>query len=418
MDRRTFLKAAAAAGLAVAAPVATTKEALAADTGLYDGPYWFFVLAQGGWCPTDLVDPKGNANGVDSYNTGDIMTAGNINYAPLEFQQQFFEAHYNRTLVINGIDMSTNGHEQGRRYSFSGKLAEGHPALAALIAAKAGPALPMAFISNGGYDVTNGIIAPTRADSVDTLPKIAFSNKINANGDAQFHSDYAMDRIRQAAQNRLERQQQKIALPHVRSAMSTLHTARVGEQELRDVLQYLPDNINGNSLQDQASVALASFRAGLGVSVNMRMGGFDTHGNHDARHFPRLADLLRGVDFIWQKAEEMNIADKVIVVVGSDFGRTPGYNGNNGKDHWSVNSMMVMSEPGNGIPTNTVIGKTTDGHKPMKVNPQTLQPDENGVRIKPEHIHSALRKLAGIEQDSFSLQFPLDVGQELPLLDE
>ncbi len=413
MHRRTFLKAAAAAGLSVAAPVALTpREARAQAGGLHEGPYYFFIHARGGWDPTSLMDPKGDAEGMNRYPTDGILQSGNIRYAPLEFQQEFFEKHFDKTLIINGIDMSTNGHEQGTRYTFSGRLNEGHPSLAAMIAAKSGPALPMAYITNGGYDVTNGIIAPTRAENVDTIPRIAYSNKIRPDQDAQFHSDYAMERIRAASDERLAADQQKVALPHVRSAMAALHTARLGEAELKDVLQYLPQDMNGNGLQDQAAVALAAFRAGLGVSVNMQRGGFDTHSNHDNNHIPRLADILRAVDYIWENAETMGIADKIVVVVGSDFGRTPRYNNNNGKDHWSVNSMMLM---GAGIPGNKVIGASDEGHRPLMVNPQSLALDENGVRLRPEHVHHSLRKLAGFERDSLSLQFPLDMQETLPL---
>ena len=412
MHRRTFLKAAAAAGLAVAAPIALSpRDARAQSTGLYDGPYYFFIHAAGGWDPTSLCDPKGDANGVNRYPTNAIEQAGNISYAPVEGMAAIFQKHYEKMMVVNGIDMSTNGHEQGTRYTFSGKLAEGHPSLAAMIAAKAGPALPMSYITNGGYDITNGIIAPTRADNVDTIPRIAYSNRIRPDGDATFHSDYAMERITKAADERLVAQQQKVALPHVRTAMAALHTARLGEAELRDVLQYLPDN-PGNGLEGQAQVALAAFRAGLGVSVNMRRGGFDTHGNHDNNHLPRLVDVMNSIDFIWTQAEAMGIADKIVVVVGSDFGRTPGYNGNNGKDHWSVNSMLLM---GAGIPGNKVIGASDDGHRPLMVNPQTLALDENGVRVRPEHVHYALRKLTGFERDPLSLQFPLEMQEQLPL---
>ena len=414
MRRRTFLKAAAAAGLAVTAPIALSpREARAQGLGGYGGPYVMCIACDGGWDPTSLMDPKGNVNGMNNYDTAAIEMAGNISYAPLEFQNEFFQAHFEKTMIVNGIDMSTNGHEQGRRYTFSGQLNEGHPSFAALAAAKKGPALPMGFLSNGSYDFTAGLVAPTRAENVDIIPRLAFSNRVNPNQEGNgFHSDYAMERIRQAADERLTAQQERIALPRIRNAMGVLHTARLGESELKDVLQFLPEG-GGNGLQDQAAVALAAFRAGLGVSVQMRRGGFDTHGNHDNNHIPRLADVLRAVDFIWQQAETMGLADKLIVVVGSDFGRTPGYNGGNGKDHWSVNSMMLM---GAGIPGNRVIGASDEGHRPLTVNPQTLALDENGVRIRPEHVHAALRKLMGIESDSFSLQFPLQMDDPMDLL--
>ena len=52
--------------------------------------------------------------------------------------------------------------------------------------------------------------------------------------------------------------------------------------------------------------------------------------------------LLEGVDFLMEEIERQGLTDKVIVMIGSDFARTPWYNDGNGKDHWSITSMMLM----------------------------------------------------------------------------
>ena len=58
-----------------------------------------------------------------------------------------------------------------------------------------------------------------------------------------------------------------------------------------------------------------------------------------------------------RRAEELKIRDKLVVVVQSEMGRTPNYNKGNGKDHWSIGSIMFM---GPGIRGNRVIGATDD----------------------------------------------------------
>jgi uncharacterized protein (DUF1501 family) len=414
MHRRTFLKAAAVAGLSVVSPFSLKEAEAQSANGLYNGPVFFFIHCDGGWDPTSVYDPKGSANNMNRYDTAAIEMAGNIPYAPVANHAAFFQKHYEKTLIVNGIDQSTNGHEQGERYTWSGKLNEGHPALAAVLAATAGPALPMSFISNGGYDMTMGIVAATRADRVDTIPRIAFANKINVGNEATFHSDFAYQKIQAAADLRLEDSMNRVKLPRLRNAMSALQTSRLGEAELKEVLAYLPDNLNDNNeLVRQSRVALAAFKAGLGVSVSMRIGGFDTHGDHDNRHIPRLSMVLEGVDFIFDEAERMGIADRVFVMVGSEFGRTPGYNGGNGKDHWPVNSMMLF---GNGVPGNKVIGGTDERHGLKMVDPATLQVvDSGGMRIKPEHVHAAIRKFAKIERSPIAFQFGLD-GEDIGIL--
>lgn len=56
---------------------------------------------------------------------------------------------------------------------------------------------------------------------------------------------------------------------------------------------------------------------------------------------------------------------------------------------------------------------------PQRLAPNTLATDKvKGIRVRPEHLHLALRELAGIEGHAFSKQFPLTVpeSERLPNL--
>lgn len=418
MDRRDFMKLCGAAGLAVMVPGRGRAQL---DPGSFDDRFWVFVHAGGGWDPTSLCDPKGRVdeeeeNPMNMYFVDDIGTAGNINYAPMAFNEQFFQKHYRRTLVLNGVDTQTNNHDAGVRHTWSGKLSEGYPALAALIAGIQAREAPLAFLSNGGYDLTNGLIAPTRTGNIDALNRIAFPNRLDANNEdrGHFHSPATMERIQTAMAKREGWLKERFALPKAQHTVSQLFSARIGRNEVKRLSEYLPEQFEQNQLRRQAQVACAAFKAGVGKTANLTQGGFDTHGNHDESQGNALSNLMQGVDFLWDEAERQGIADKLVVMIGSDFGRTPGYNGNMGKDHWSITSVILM---GAGIPGNRVIGTTDARHRPILVDPATLQPKENGIRIEPKHIHFALRKLAGIEAAEPSRQlFPLLSTEDLPLL--
>jgi hypothetical protein len=418
MDRRDFLKAAAFAGLAVSTPLGRLTSARA-QVGTYQGPFWVMVNAGGGWDPTSFCDPKGRANEEDPdpmnmYFTGDIETAGNISYAPVGGNNAFFQKYYNQLTVINGIDTQTVSHDGGSRHTWSGKLSEGHPSFGALLAGTMGRELPMSYISNGGFDITAGLVAPTRVGNVNALNRIAYPNRISdSNPDDRFHSPSTESRILRAQKARLERLQSKQQLRSYQHAMGELTVARSTKNELSLLSEYLPDPLDnsGNGLFRQSQLAIAAYKAGLAVSVNMSTGGFDTHGNHDANHIPRLQTLFEGVDFLMEEAQRQGVADRIVVVIGSDFGRTPGYNDGQGKDHWSITSMMFM---GQGIPGNKVIGSTDGRHNPHKINPQTLAQDDNGVRIEPKHIHQQLRKLAGVHDHDNALRHPIG-DDEMPL---
>ena len=424
MDRRDFLKIASASGLACVLPSGlrlTRAQAQPSGFG-YDGTYWIFLHAGGGWDPTSLCDPKGRANEnennpMNRYLTSDIRTAGNINYAPIPGLETFFDTHFSRLLVLNGVDTGTNGHDQGTRGVWSGRTAEGHPSFGALVAATNGPTLPMPFIGYGGYLETQGIANAVPLGDGGLLHNLAHPDRIDPQESAAnyFGQPDVPDLILQAQRERLARQQSVQNLPRLRYGQSQLTLARLGQDDLKHVADALPADFADNQRHRQVQVALAAYRAGLSVSVSVAMGGFDTHGNHDNDHLPRLVDFVGIANFAMQEAERQGVADKVAIVMGSDFGRTPGYNNGNGKDHWPITSMMMM---GPGIPGNRVIGGSDQRHGRLLIDPTTLQvtgsPETaSGVQLSIAHVHRALRDLAGVG-NNFKAQFPL-AGEDLPL---
>jgi hypothetical protein len=66
---------------------------------------------------------------------------------------------------------------------------------------------------------------------------------------------------------------------------------------------------------------------------------------------------------------------------------------------------------GRGIRGNRVIGATDAQQFHVPLNARTLATDrQNGIRVRPEHIHTALREFAGIADHAFSRRFPLGVA--------
>jgi uncharacterized protein (DUF1501 family) len=164
----------------------------------------------------------------------------------------------------------------------------------------------------------------------------------------------------------------------------------------------------------QAQLATVAFSAGVAVSVNLSIGGFDTHSNHDTNQTEQLMLLFRGVDYLVSQLAAAGILDRTTIMIGSDFGRTPYYNDGNGKDHWNITSMMFM---GAGVPGGRLIGASDAGFKAKTVDPASLTPSDDpnvGKRIETKHVHRALRRLAKIDQHPFAAQFPL-VGEDMPI---
>ena len=123
-----------------------------------------------------------------------------------------------------------------------------------------------------------------------------------------------------------------------------------------------------------------------------------------------LPRFLSSVDYLLRRAEDLKIREKLVLVLQSEMGRTPNYNKGDGKDHWSIGSAMFL---GPGIKGNRVIGGTDEGQFAIPIDPKTLQQDKGkGMRVRPEHIHIALRQLAGIEEHPDSQKFPFKVKDE------
>ncbi len=422
--RRDFLKRCAGAGLGLAAPL-RIPEAARADDGkelpAYEGPYYIVFNASGGWDTTYLMDPKG-AGGINRlYENGDILTQGTHRFAPTAKHKQgglsnedFYAEFGNELLVFNGLDYSVNNHSPCSRYMATGKLDSlAYPTFAALVAASQGPACPLSFLTFGNYSATGNLVAMSRVPYLPSLKRIANADSIDGNERSPYHDDFALDRIEQAlGQRRADRAAQPL-LPRRERAENMLYAAQVNSKALARVTPHIPKSIPKQRLAQQAEIALAAFKAGVCVSANLSIGQFDSHANNDTDQMKLIPEFLEGVAYVLHRAEELQIREKLVVIVQSEMGRTPTYNKGNGKDHWSIGSIMFL---GPSIRGNRVIGATDEQQMPVPIDPKTLARDaDKGIRVRPEHVHVALRQFAGIEDNAFSKQFPFKVkdGEKL-----
>jgi hypothetical protein len=99
---------------------------------------------------------------------------------------------------------------------------------------------------------------------------------------------------------------------------------------------------------------------------------FDSDANDHAEQMQLTPELLAGVAYLVRRAEALGIRDKLVVVVQSEMGRTPDYNQGNGKDHWSVGSILFM---GLGVREDRAAGATDERQFHVPLNPQTLAPE-------------------------------------------
>ena len=424
-SRRQFLQRLAWAG---ASGMLTGLGSTSAQAATYNGKFLINIQLMGAMDITSFSDPKTNVTGKPIINnwasTAEVGKAGNIAYAPFAANATFFNKYYRDMLVINGVDAQTNSHTVGVLHNWSGRNSEGYPTLTALFAGVHQQAMPMPYLNFGGFAATQGVTTVTQIGRMSVLQNLIEPNFAEATNKRYVQtSDW--DRI--AAMH-------SAGLTARSTAASTTEAAAYQQHAYADALtkssaitvfaDLLPPTsqlqqtrrvgTGSSSLHQQLQVSLLAFKAGVTVSSDVFEGGFDTHDNQDTRLSAVLTNLTDALDYCWTYATELGIADRLVIVMGSDFGRTPFYNSSNGKDHWPIGGVMVMQK--NASFGNRVVGLTDSGHNAMKINPTTLQADTaKGVILKPAHVHKALRKQLGLDTAAVTQRFPFSTTEDVAI---
>jgi hypothetical protein len=407
--RRDILK------LAALAPFMGSFPTLASAATPFAGKFVVTIQAVGAWDVTCFCDPKENQPGempiTNWSKNNETQSAGNIRFAPFANNEAFFKKHASKMLIINGVDSQTNAHGIGETVNWSGRTAAGYPTLTALYSAINAPNLPMSYVSFGGYSRTENIVRSTQLGwSVNQIAELL---RPNSNGDRSVidnelwsliktlhgnDSRAALDTSTLIAGNRRSRE------AYLESMLAVDPLVEFGEMlPSRDDIAPRGDN---GFLKRQAQFAVLAFKAGVSVTADMNLGGFDSHENNDAEQEPLLSELTEGIDYLWDAAEEAGIAERLVVIVGSDFSRTPYYNSGDGKDHWPFGSYIIMEKGANY--TNRVVTGTDEVQDVLKVDPVTLKPSGFGTKIETSHVHDALRDYLGIASSPITKLFPFN----------
>ena len=107
------------------------------------------------------------------------------------------------------------------------------------------------------------------------------------------------------------------------------------------------------NLADQLKTVAKLISGGLNSKVFLvKISGFDTHNNQVqdsdsplGEHYELLNELSTAVDAFFNDLDSQGIADDVVGVTYSEFGRKAAENGNMGTDHGQVSPMFVFGKP-------------------------------------------------------------------------
>lgn len=105
--------------------------------------------------------------------------------------------------------------------------------------------------------------------------------------------------------------------------------------------------------------------------VEVYSGGWDMHEGLDSRMTTRGGELDQGMAALLEDLKSSGLLDSTLVVLGTEFGRTPDINQNAGRDHHPRVFSTVFA--GGGVKGGYVYGATDEGGRGAIENPVTVQ---------------------------------------------
>ncbi len=405
MQRRNFLKIASTLSSVIPA-WALTPAAFAQTAASYTGKLLITVQANGGLDQGSFVDPRETDRAMNAYaGVRPANLSGNIRSAPMASNKAFFDMYYRQMLVINGVHSETNNHGDGERAHATGRLDMGYATAAELFANQNGRRLPMPWLNESAYGTSAGLVAASAVPNEAVWNTMARPNYASTTRDYMKGGD--IDRVEAATVERLNALQARgDMLPRTKQITDQFLAASAARGLLARVSQFTPP---ANSTFAKAYIALLAGQAGITSSIQLGTPsrfGFDGHSDLVNRYNTRLPELTSLVQYVWDTAATLGIADRIFLRIASEFGRSPTINSGNGKDHWAVGSTIFMeANPRWG---NRVFGASGKRMEALKFTTAGVLDPAGGKVMYPRHIHAAMRDYLGFNTTDprFDLKVP------------
>jgi uncharacterized protein (DUF1501 family) len=365
-----------------------------------------WISMGGGWDILEVTDPKpASTSGIDMiYNWAQAQQVANsTDGARIGRWLPNIAAMGQDLLVVRGLAMGTTSHMAGNVYMDTGILSNSgnvnSASIPAIVASESAATIPIIQLDGG--------------DDPQTDRGVSNVSVVRANNLDLYRSMYPSE----------DALQRKMAvLDYLKTSIANVQNI-VGENDRLSALASAEDKVRGQFANNVGaklgitSEELAAFTSGAPAGanvgraepfalaaklinndicncINLGVGGFDTHQNQSAR----LQPTLEGFDFLLgqlvQTLRDGGKLDDTLIVVYSDFGRTPKINNSNGRDHWPTGGALMI---GAGLDGGRAVGATDDSLNGVDlVDPNTgLQTTDSGVGIQlnPTHLGGAVINL-------------------------
>ena len=364
LDRREFLAYSAKAFLGVGLlPMAVRSEAFAAavPARLPTAKNVIYLYMAGGMSHLDTFDPKtdrdvrGPVNSI-STNVSGIQIS---EYLPRIAKQM------DKMAVIRSLSSTQGAHEEGRYFMHSSYTKRGtivHPGIGSWLMKMDGPRNPnlpgVVHIGSSNPGGGNGYFEQRFAPLVIGDPEAGLQNSKIRKGvsekefrdsvmltnafDTEFHNRYNQKKTR---------------------AYTDMYDDAIKLMKSRDLAAF---ELDGEDKQTREAYGTNPFGQGCLLArrlvehdvrfVEVTLGGWDTHTNNFERVEENAQTLDLALGSLLADLERRGMLEETMVVLATEFGRTPKINGNDGRDHSPTAFSCALA--GGGIRGGQVYGET------------------------------------------------------------
>jgi hypothetical protein len=395
MRRRDFLLSSSAVATAGLLHPRSARAAPAeADTK------FLFVLANGGW---DIVQafydaaPHGNVHTPAGFSLDD--SHGDLTYVRSDALPQvstFFDAHWQQSLIVNGLWTNSVAHESCMKYLLTGGTAK-KPDWGAIIASSTADryTLPHVVVSGSSFAAQLGGVQ-TRVGTSGKLDGLITGDFINETDSQPGRHGADIEAV--LNRHLVQRAEGVEARGEAHIDQLARYAKAMAES---DALKH--QSLSFSTTRDpteQANFAMDALSVGLSRCASIAHMDWDTHQDNDDRQTRRFGELFSLLTHIMDGLSSrlapsgVALSEETVVVVISEMGRTPSINADLGKDHWPVTSALVV---GPGFSTGRTVGGFDELFYGQPIDPDTAEVDAAGVDISAGAFGATLLQRAGVD---------------------
>ena len=290
-----------------------------------------------------------------------------------------------RIALVRSMNSTQGAHQQGNYFMHTSYGMRGtikHPAMGAWLLRMQGrdnPTIPGSVVIGGASNHPgSGFFEAKYAPLMVGDPETGLQNSKRRPG----LSENRFDRRLSLAQELDAKFHEKVSTKNTR-AYADLYDEAVKLMESRDLAAF---DLTKESRATRDSYGRDKFGQGCLLArrlvehsvrfVEVSLGGWDTHVDNFNNVPVRAETLDRGLATLIADLESRGLLDETLVVVATEFGRTPKINVNDGRDHYPSAFTCLMA--GGGVQGGTVVG-STDENGAEVASKKTSIPDFNAT---------------------------------------